>query len=269
MTRRLRIVIASAIVLVGLFVILLLSVVGVTHTGFGQERVRRMVSTMLEGRVKGKVYIGHMSGGLVGGVRMDSVEIRDDEDSVFFASGPIRVEYDPRDLFDRRILLSHLEAHRPVVHIRQHANGEWNFRRIFPASVEKQKRNERGFGQYIVVDSSEIHDATFTLTLPWHPADSLRGVKRDSAVRYELTRPDHEIRRTREGFARTWRWTEAQANLGFARIADPDTVGRLVRIRKMSFTEADPPFKFRNVSGTALNLGDSVFVDSDHFDLPG
>ena len=135
MTRRLRIVIASAVVLVGLLLIVILSFIGVTHTGFGQERVRRMVGTMLEGRVKGKVYIGHMSGGFFNGVTIDSVEIRDDEDSVFFASGPVRVEYDPRDLFDRRILLSHLEAHRPVVHLRQHENGDWNFRRIFPASV--------------------------------------------------------------------------------------------------------------------------------------
>ena len=102
MTRRLRIVIASAVVLVGLLLIVVLSFIGVTHTGFGQERVRRMVGTMLEGRVKGKVYIGHMSGGFFNGVTIDSVEIRDDEDSVFFASGPIRVEYDPRDLFDRR-----------------------------------------------------------------------------------------------------------------------------------------------------------------------
>ncbi|MEP6857163.1 MAG: translocation/assembly module TamB domain-containing protein [Gemmatimonadales bacterium] len=268
MTRRLRIVIASAVVLVGLLVIVVLSFIGVTHTGFGQERVRHMVGTMLEGQVKGKVYLGHMSGGFFNGVTIDSVEIRDDEDSVFIASGPIRVEYDPRDLFDRRILLSHLEATRPVVHLRQHENGEWNWRRIFPASVEKQQRNERGFGQYIVVDSSEIHDATFTLTLPWHPSDTLRGAKRDSAIRFELSRPDHEIRRTREGFARTWRWNQAQANLGFARIADPDTVGRLARIRKMSFTETDPPFKFRNVSGTMLNLGDSIFMDTDHFDLP-
>jgi autotransporter translocation and assembly factor TamB len=268
MTRRLRIVLASAVVLVGLLLIVVLSFIGVTHTGFGQERVRRMVHTMLEGQVKGKVYLGHMSGGFFNGVTIDSVEIRDDEDSVFIASGPIRVEYDARDLFDRRILLSHLEATRPVVHLRQHENGDWNWRRIFPASVEKQKRNERGFGQYIVVDSSEIHDGKFTLTLPWHPSDSLRGAKLDSAIRYELSRPDHEIRRTREGFARTWRWSEMQANLGFARIADPDTVGRLARIRKMSFTETDPPFKFRNVSGTMLNLGDSIFMDTDHFDLP-
>src|SRR6266550_5304335 len=269
MTRRLRIVIGSAIILVGLLVIVIIAVVGVTHTDFGQNRVRSMVSTMLEGKVKGKVYLGNMSGGFVSGVTIDSVEIRDDEDSVFVASGPITVKYDPRDLFDRRILLSFLQAEHPVVHLRQHENGDWNFRRIFPASVEKQKRNERGFGQYIVVDSSVLNNASVTLTIPWHPSDTLRGAKLDSAVRYELTRPYHEIRRTREGFARTWRWTQAQANLGFARIADPDTVGRLVRIRKLSFAEADPPFKFTNVVGTALNLGDSVFVDGEHFDLPG
>ncbi|HMI55579.1 MAG TPA: hypothetical protein VK494_05285, partial [Gemmatimonadaceae bacterium] len=269
MSSRLRIVIGSAIVLVGLLLIIVFSFLGVTHTNVGQERVRRMVSSMLEWKVKGKVYIGHMRGGFFNRVRIDSVEIRDDEDSVFFASGPITVAYDPRDLLDRRILLSFVQAEHPFVHLRQHENGDWNWRRIFPASVEKQKRNERGFGQYIVIDSSVIHNATFLLTLPWHPSDTLRGAKRDSAIRYELTLPDHNIRRTREGFARTWRWTEADANLGFARIADPDTVGRLVRIRKLSFAENDPPFRFRNVSATALNLGDSVFVDSDHFDLPG
>src|SRR5437667_6551025 len=234
MTRRLRIAIGSAIILVGLIVIVILSFVSVTHTSIGQERLRRMVSTLLEGRVKGKVYLGRISGGLLSGVTIDSVEIRDDEDSVFFAAGPITVSYDPRDLFDRRILLSHLEVEHPFVHIRQHENGDWNFRRIFPASVQKEQRNARGFGEYIVVDSSVIRDARFLLTLPWHVSDTLRGAKRDSAVRFELTRKDHEIRRTREGFARTWRWTDADANLGFARIADPDTVGRLVRIRKLS-----------------------------------
>ena len=269
MTRRLRIVIASAVVLVGLGVIVVLSILGVTHTGFGQERVRNLVSSMLEGRVKGKVYIGRMSGGFFNGITIDSLEIRDDEDSVFIATGPVRVEYDARDLFDRRILLNHLEVHRPYVHLRQHENGEWNWRRIFPASVEKQKRAERGFGHYIVIDSSEIHDGSFILTLPWHVSDSLRGAKRDSALRFELSRKDHEIRRTREGYARTWRWTRADAHLGFARVADPDTVGRLVRIRKASFTETDPPFKFRNVVGTAFNLGDTIFLDSDHWDLPG
>lgn len=269
MTRRLRIAIGSSIILFGLILIVVLSFVGVTHTGFGKERVRRMVATLLEGRVKGRVYIGNLSGGFVSGVTIDSVEIRDDEDSVFFASGPITVAYDPRDLFDRRILLSRLEAKRPYVNLRQHENGDWNFRRIFPASVEKQKRNQRGFGQYVVIDTSVIQDGAVVLTMPWHPPDTLRGYQRDSALRYELSRKDREIRRARDGYTRTWRWTKAQANLGFARLADPDTAGRLVRIRNLSSIEPDPPFRFRNVRGTLLNLGDSVFIDAEHFDLPG
>ncbi len=269
MTRRLRIAIGSAIILFGLIVIVVLAFVGITHTSVGQERVRSMIATLLEGKVKGKVYLGHLSGGLLGGVTIDSVEIRDDEDSVFFASGPITVAYDPRDLLDRRILFSRFEAQHPYVHLRQHENGEWNFRRIFPASVEKEQRNQRGFGQYIVADTSIIRDARMVLTLPWHLSDTLRGYQRDSALNYELTRKDHEIRKTREGYARTWRWSDINADVGYARIADPDTVGRLVRIRNLSLAETDPPFKFRNVVGTFLNLGDSVFVDADHFDLPG
>src|SRR3982750_794577 len=118
MTRRLRIAIGSAIILMGLLAAVVILFLGVTRTSGGQERVRRMVATMLEGKVKGKVYIGRMSGGLVGGVRIDSVEIRDDEDSVFFASGPITVAYDPRDLLDRRILLSSLEMSHPFLHLR-------------------------------------------------------------------------------------------------------------------------------------------------------
>src|SRR5256714_892674 len=243
MTRRLRIAIGSAIILFGLIMIVVLGFIGVTHTSVGQERVRSMIATLLEGKVKGKVYIGHLSGGLVSGVTIDSVEIRDDEDSVFFASGPITVAYDPRDLFDRRILLSRVEATRPYVHLRQHQNGDWNFRRIFPASVEKEQRNKRGFGQYIVADTSIVHGARLVLTLPWHLSDTLRGYKLDSALRYELSRPDHEIRKTREGYARSWRWSDIDADLGFARIADPDTAGGLVRLPQPPLHRNQPPFQ--------------------------
>src|SRR5688572_15114622 len=269
MSRRLRIAIASAIILVGLLVIAGLSFVGVTHTGFGQERVRQMVASMLAGRVKGKVHIGRIHGGFFNGVMIDSLEIRDDEDSLFVASGPITLQYDARDIFDRRILLTYLEARNPVVHLRQHENGDWNFRRIFPSGGPDDPRGQGGFGQYIVIDSANLRNSSLILTLPWHPSPMLRGAKRDSAIAYELSRKDLEIRRTREGFARTWRWTKGDASLGYTRISDPDSTGRFTRIRKASFTESDPPFQFRNVSGTAMNLGDSIWIDSDHWDLPG
>src|SRR5688500_2544186 len=152
MSRRLRIAIASAVILLGLLVIAGLSFVGVTHTGFGQERVRQMVASMLAGRVKGKVHIGRIHGGFFNGVTIDSLEIRDDVDSRFFASGPISVQYEARDIFDRRILLTYLEARNPVVALRQHEGGQWSFRRICPPGREDDPRREGGLGQYVVID---------------------------------------------------------------------------------------------------------------------
>ena len=73
---------------------------------------------------------------LFNGVTIDSVDIRDDEDSLFVSTGPVKVHYDMRDLFDQRILLSHLDVQHPTVHLRQHENGHWNWRLIFPEAAE-------------------------------------------------------------------------------------------------------------------------------------
>ena len=89
MTRRLRIAIASAIVLLSLAVLVVIAFVSLTHTEFGENRVRSLVESMVKGKVKGKIYIGRMSGGFFSGATIDSLEIRDDEDSLFVATGPI------------------------------------------------------------------------------------------------------------------------------------------------------------------------------------
>jgi translocation and assembly module TamB len=269
MSRRLRIAIASAIVLLTLGLLVVLGFISLTHTRFGQDRVRSLVESMVEGKVKGKIYVGHISGGFFRGATIDSLEIRDDEDSLFVATGPIRVAYDARDLFDRRILLSYVHVEHPRVVLRQHENGEWNWRRVFPASVQKEQRNQRGFGDFIVIDSADVTDGDVRLTLPWHPASWLRGRQRDSALKFDLGREEPVIRRTREGIARTWRWTNVQGKLGYVRLADPDSIGRYADIRNASFAMPDPPFNFQNISGNAAHLGDSLWVTATHWELPG
>ncbi len=269
MSRRLRVAIASALVLLTLGLIIVVAFASLTHTRFGQDRVRALVESMVKGKVKGKLYIGRIGGGFFSGATIDSLEIRDDEDSLFVATGPITVRYDARDLFDRRMLFSHVVVEHPVVVVRQHENGEWNWRRIFPASVQKAQRNERGFGDFIVIDSADVHNGDFRLTLPWHPAAWLTARARDSVIAADLSKPDPSIRRTREGFARSWRWTNAQGKLGYVRLADPDSIGRYAVIRSASFAMPDPPFKFRNIAGNATHLGDSLWVTASHWDLPG
>ena len=94
MSRRSKIVLWSSLLLIVLIVLAAGLVVSVTQTSYGQNQVRKYVQTWIAGKTHGKFYVGRMSGGLFGGVTIDSIEIRDEEDSLFLASGPIKVKYD-------------------------------------------------------------------------------------------------------------------------------------------------------------------------------
>jgi translocation and assembly module TamB len=269
MTRRRFIAIVSLCVLVMLGAIVLGTGLFVTRSDYGREWMRSTIEAQLAGAVHGKVHLGRISGGFLTGVTIDSVELRDDQDSLFAATGPIRVVYDPRDLVDRRIHLRRVDVERPNVVLRQSGDFTWNFKRMFKRSgPERPKGPDRGFGDFVVLDSVHLRSAQVRLTMPWHPDDTLRGAKRDSAVRANLGRKDHEVRRTRDGFSQTYRWTDAYAVVSHIRIADPDSIGRIFLVDTLHAVESVPTFRWRNVKAVVRQLGDSVWIDAPHWDLP-
>jgi hypothetical protein len=274
MTRR------NFVALVSLCMLVVLGMIGVgvglffTQSETGQTTLRRAIERQVASGIKGKLYLGRMSGNFLTGVAIDSLELRDEEDSLFIATGPLRVEYDLRDILDRRLHLRNVDVSRPVVVLRQHQDGSWNFRHVFGGKGPSRPRGpERGFGDFVVIDSSHVRNASFRLTMPWHPDDSLHGARLDSAVRFNLARDDHEIRRVRDGkvsgFTQNYRWTNIYAALPFARIADPDSAARLFVIDTLHAVETVPTFRWRNVAGRVRVLGDSVWITAPHFDLPG
>ena len=159
------------------------------------EGASSLIEEQLASRVQGSLHVGRIHGSLLTGVRIDSLEIRGPDDSLFVATGPVTVEYDPRDLLDRRLLLRHVRVERPVVHLRRYDDGTWNFRRIFPPGPPSAPRvpRQRGFGDFVVMDSATVVGGQFLLTMPWRPADSLRGARLDSAIAYNLGREEAEI----------------------------------------------------------------------------
>ena len=269
MTRRRLVALVSAISMLAIGIVAMLVLASVTSTSYGRDKVRNFLQSRIASKVKGSVHIGRITGGMLTGVTIDSLEIRDAEDSLFIATGPITVEYDIRDFFDRRILLERLEVERPIVRIAQHENGDWNYRRIFPRGPRRLPNIQGGFGDFIVIDTAAIRGGTLIVTLPWHPADSLRGARRDSAVAANIARTDAEIRRTSEGLARTRRWREIELASSYVRWADPDSVGRWVDIRSLSTIESDPPIRLTAAEGNVRLLADSAWIDIPHFELPG
>src|SRR3954463_8762797 len=99
MSRRQRIVFQSAFVLLGALALIAILVLSATQTGYGQDQMRKLLMSFLSGKVNGKAYVGRIHGGLFSGVTLDSMEIRDQQDTLFLSTGPVKVQYDIRDLF--------------------------------------------------------------------------------------------------------------------------------------------------------------------------
>jgi translocation and assembly module TamB len=271
MKRRHLVVIVSAFTLLTvLFVAAVMIGVGVA-TDPGREQIRSLIERQLAGNVRGKVHLGRIRGGGLTGFTLDSFAIRDLEDSLLVSSGRVIVQYDVRDLMDRRLLLRNVQVENPVIRLRQYEKGDWNFQRVFrrgrPSGPDAPGTS---FGDFVVLDSVRVRHGEFILTRPWSPDDSLRGANRDSAILRNLTNPEREIRRNTDGLTHTYRWSRVSGFLPHARIANPDSnrFGMLFVIDTLNVDEFEPPFKFRNGRGVVRKLGDSVFVDIAHFQLP-
>ena len=269
MKRRHLVVLVSGITLVTL-IIVAAAIVGVgVGTDWGRSMIRSVVENEVSGRVQGKVHIGTVSGTMLTGFTIDTFAIRDDRDSLLVSTGPVTLDYDPRDLMDRRLLLRNVRVERPVVRLRQYEDGSWNFQAIFSSDGPSAPGVPgRGFGDFVVLEDLRVTDGEFILTRPWSPDDSLRGAKRDSAIKRNLENPEREIRRAGDGYVHTYRWSNIAATLPHVRIADPDSAGMFAIIDELDVDELEPPFAFRNAKGVVRKLGDSVFVDVAHFDLP-
>ena len=131
---------------------------------------------------RGTIYIGRITGSLFTGVELDSTSIRDEEDSLVVATGPIIVRYDPREAMCSTSDCAVEPRGEPAERASAPARGSSvGFRHVFPDGQKKQRlAGSRSLGDHIVIDSAVLHDARFTVTDLWSPPDSLKGARRDA-----------------------------------------------------------------------------------------
>ena len=97
------------------------------------------------------LYIGHLSGSFLTGVTIDSIAIRDKRGELFASTGPITLEYNPRDLVDRRVY-RHARAtiEHPYVHsssTRRTLELQGDLRVGNPTPRRSRRTEPRGFGR--------------------------------------------------------------------------------------------------------------------------
>ncbi len=269
MIRRRRLVLAAGLISVLLMAFSAVgSVLFVTGTQTGRNWVRGIAIDRITPAVKGRLYLGTISGPILTGMTVDSIEIADSAGVVMIAAGKTTMRWDPRDFLDRRIFVKRLITDNAFVRIIKYKDGDWNYKHIFPQGPKGTPRAQGSFGEFLVIDSVSLTRGKFLLTMPWSPADSLKGVRRDSSIRFNLARKDLIIRRQSRGFMRTWTWDQGSIDLSHVRLSHPDSLGRTFAVTSMGVTEHDPPFRFDKVRGDVRWLGDSIWFSLPHFQLP-
>ncbi len=276
MGRRQLLVIVSALAMVIIGAGVVGGLVAATQSDGGREWIRAQVSRELNRGLRGRLHVGRLSGSFLTDLTIDSLELRDREDSVYVASGPVTLRYDPRDLADGRFVFRSVEATNPMLVFRKQLDEVWNFRRLFPSDdgpSRKVLRPRSAFGSLIIFRDVTVRNGEIRLVKPWTPDDSLSGARRDSAIAFNLADTTNDIRRVayggRRGFQRTWRWKDINAQLSRFRFRHPDSTGRHFQITRLDVNETYPPFAIRELRGEALWRGDTIWLDSDHFTLPG
>ncbi len=268
-SRRRTIVLATAAVLLCFMVAIVGAIAGLTQTDRGRALIMRLLVPTIAAGIPGKLYVGRVSGTLFTDITIDTLELREPNGAPFLSTGRIHLEYDPRDLLDRRIVIKLLDVTHPTVTLTDYGNDDWSWKRAIKKATRGPRLPQRpgSFGQYIVIDTAAVHDGALIARLPWTLSDTLKGAKRDSALKYNLTRLDGEIRRENNRFVRVWRFVRGEAAFGRIRLADPDSAGQKILTRKFDVVWVYPPFWFRNMSNTVTKRGDSLWVDDVKFGL--
>lgn len=247
LSRRALVVLVSAALMLAIGAASIGAFAVATQSEGGREWIRRVAEGQLSRVLRAKVHLGTLSGSFLTDLRVDSLRIADANDSVFAASGPLRVTYDPRDLADGRIILRSVDVQRPFVAARQELDGTWTHEKLFPRRDGRiQRRSRTAFGAVFVVQEASVRDGSFVLLLPWAP---------------DSTSPKRETR--------AWRWERIALDMPRARFAYPDSVGINLDIARLDVDESDPPFAFRGVMGNVRVGPDTLRADLTRFSLPG
>ena len=276
MGRRQLLVVVSALMMVLISAGVVGGLVAATQSDGGREWIRGRVSGLANSGLHGRLHIGRISGSFLTDLTVDSLELRDPDDSVYIASGPLSLRYDPRDLLDGRFVFRAVDIRNPLMVVRRELDDQWNFRKIFPVEDESTQpmilRPRGTFGSLIVLHNIRIQGGEVQLTKPWNPDDSLKGPRRDSAIVANLADLREDIRRValrgHQGFQKTWRWAHIGGLITRLRFRHPDSTGRQFDIAEMNVNETVPPFDIKKLRGTALWRGDTVWFDTPRFTLP-
>jgi len=239
--------------------VLLATLVVVTQSAYGRERVRQVAVRMASRYLLGSLHLGALRFGPGCALVIDSAAMRDPDDSLLVALGPARATCRFGALVRGRLVITSLEVARPHVVVRQSSSGVWNWSRAVKPDTTPSPPST-GPARVIVSGPVRVSDGAVILEVPWTPSDSLRGSARDSAIAVALGTGIPTVRRVSGTLMRRRELTGITIDAPLVRteIGDTTTVAQLERL---SVALSDPPLAVHRIGGRVALIGDSAALD--------
>lgn len=240
---------AAVVLLVAVAVLIL------TRTDFGVRDVGGYLVRTVNGRINGRLDVGRVTspGGLLNGLTLHDVRIRDTGGGQILEADSISLSYDWRTIVAGRIVLDRLWLFRPHVVLQQlPGDSLWNFERLL-APPPGAKPGSGGPAPLVVIGGIRLVDADVVVRIPW---DSKGGAP--DTTRFEVTR-------VAGGLERVMRFRHVHASIPRLLLSSPLEHGQLFQIDTLATTAEiwKQPAQLRQAHGT-FALRDSVL--SFHFD---
>jgi translocation and assembly module TamB len=251
-----------AVVLAATLAIAFVTVLVLTHTDWGRERVRRFVVDQLDQVVNGQVTIGRVRGNLLTGATIDAFAIRDSAGRPFIVAERVSADYNILELLTRKIDLHDVHILRPLVVLDRPPNGKWNYQVIFASEDTAGRRDKRTSLPWLVFHDVTIADGHFLMRTPWSPDTTLSPAAQDSSVRDALRGAGGSrlmVARAPGGYQKIVELRALSAESPIVRIRQPGYTHRLARVASLQM-EALP---FRPPSATVTDMFGNLRFDND------
>jgi hypothetical protein len=213
----------------GIFLFVLIAVIGYTQTRSFKSYLRNTL--LLESRtaLNGQLRFGSIDGNLLTGFTMDSVSVRGNADELL-SSERIEFKYDLFGFFFKRIAFNSIVIVKPHIHIYRSVDGTWNVVRL----IKPAQADTTPFAWAIDIKRLKLQDAELVF------ADSLLLSQRQA--RPSEVPPKNVIDYARVHLSALSLETAAKIQNGRYE----------VKLRNLEFTSQDPSFALKHVEGDFL-----------------
>ncbi|MBK9549163.1 MAG: translocation/assembly module TamB domain-containing protein [Gemmatimonadetes bacterium] len=226
----------------------------------GQRLLARVVTTMISGRVAGRVEIGGIRGSLLGHAVLERVAVRDSLGGLVLTAERLEVRYTLPELLAGRLVFHEVRVERPVIHLIRLRRSRWNYEEVF-----RSKPGTPGGSSALV----ELHDlvirgGTIRVDVATTPHAPKVPTSRNGAAPAQP-----RIEASPDGPVRVYGLSELDARIPLVRISTPARDPILVRIAELRGTLADPALTITALQAEIITAGDSLRFTLDRAAMPG